>query len=111
MGDSWKRALVAAVALAALAALAVPGAVRAQGERKDNTLSTRDFQNQDPQGTLRAGQNERGDNEMVIERKPKQPQQMPDMGPIYVVPQVNQGPRPPQPPVVLPVQPGGRRGP
>jgi len=107
MADMGTRALQA-VAWAALAwVLAAPGPVLAKEERRDNTLSTRSFENQDPKGTLRAGTNEQGDNEMVIEHKAKKPQVMPDMGPIYVVPQVNRGGG--QAPVVIPVQPAPDR--
>jgi len=107
MADTGTRAM-AAFALAALTwTLAAPGAALAEEERRDNTMSTRSFENQDPKGTLRAGPDEQGDNQMVIERKAKKPQEMPDMGPIYVVPQVNRGPG--QTPVIIPVQPGADR--
>ena len=107
MADTGTRAM-AAFALAALVwTLAAPGTALAEEERQDNTLSTRSFENQDPKGTLRAGPNEQGHNEMVIERKAKKPQEIPDMGPIYVVPQVNQGPGPN--PVVIPGQPARRK--
>lgn len=64
-------------------------------DRRDVTIGTTD--------RMRSGTNERGDNEMVIEKKPKRKQEMPDMGPIYVVPQVNTGRGPA--PVVIPVPP------
>jgi hypothetical protein len=64
-------------------------------------------------GGMRSDVNERGDNEMVIQPKPKK-QQVPDMGPIYVYPLVNQGGTPggrpmPVPPPQPQSQPDPRR--
>lgn len=65
-------------------------------ERRDVNMKTPGSEH------MRIGPNERGDNEMVIERPPQKQQEMPNMGPIYVIPQVNRGP---SGPVVLPVPP------
>jgi FtsZ-interacting cell division protein ZipA len=76
----------------------------------DNSLGTPDRGNGD---TVKNGRDEQG-NVIMETHHARKPQQMPDMGPIYVVPQVNgPGPRPrtQQPganPVILPApaQPG-----
>lgn len=79
------------------AALSAPALAQSgdDDDRRDVTIGTTD--------RMRSGTNERGDNEMVIEKKPKRKQEMPNMGPIYVVPQVNTGRGPA--PVVIPVTP------
>jgi hypothetical protein len=61
---------------------------------------------------MRTGTNDRGDSVMVIERQPPKQQEMPTLGPIYVMPQVNQGGGA-NPPVIIPVnpsQPGAQPG-
>ena len=84
---------------ALLLAASLTAPVMAQPEddedRRDVTIGTTD--------RMRSGTNERGDNEMVIEKKPKRKQEMPNMGPMYVVPQVNTGRGPA--PVVIPIPP------
>jgi len=74
--------LLLSVLLAATAAFSWSPCVRADDDgRQDNRMGNPD--------RTRSGVNENGDNEMVIERKPKRQQQVPDMGGIVVVPQVN----------------------
>ncbi|WP_243358304.1 hypothetical protein [Fundidesulfovibrio terrae] len=82
---------VAALALALL--MAAPASAQSGDDdgRQDVTIGNPD--------RMRSGVNERGDNEMVIESKTKSQQQTPNIGPIYVVPQVNQG----TDPAVIPV--------
>jgi len=98
-----RPALLLALAAAACAGASAPAAL-AQGDdepRRDVTIGNPD--------RMRSGVNERGDNEMVIEAKPKSKQEIPELGPIYVIPQVNNqgygpGQRPPGPPgPVIPV--------
>jgi len=86
--------------LAFLAATPAIAQSEDDGERRDVTIGNPD--------RARTGVNERGDNEMVIEAKPKKQQQIPNVGPIYVVPQVNQSGTGT---VVVPVQPGQPQGP
>jgi len=91
----FTAALLLALALAMLAPGVQPILAQDDGERRDETMGTSDH--------MRTGTNERGDNVMVIERKPQKKQEMPNMGPMYVVPQVNQGGT--NVPVVIPVTP------
>jgi hypothetical protein len=78
------------------AALCAPAQAQSDDDdRRDVTIGNTD--------RMRSGTNERGDNEMVIEKKPKRKQEVPNMGPIYVVPQVNTGRGPA--PVIIPVTP------
>lgn len=74
---------VAAALLAAASCAGVPSALAQEDDepRRDVTIGNPD--------RMRSGENERGDNEMVIESKPKRKQDVPDIGPIYVIPQVN----------------------
>ncbi len=75
--------------------LTLPLPAFAQEEREDNQMNIGNT------GQLRTGQDERGNNVMSIEKKPQTKQEMPDIGPIYVYPEVNTGRRPgpgPRPP-------------
>lgn len=88
-----RPALLLALAAAACAGASAPAALAQDDEpRRDVTIGNPD--------RARSGVNERGDNEMVIEAKPKRKQEVPELGPIYVIPQVNNqgygpGQRPP----------------
>jgi len=97
MPSPTAQALIALLALAAMLPCGPPSALAEDDDgRQDVTIGNPDRQ--------RSGVNERGDNEMVVEPKPRRKQQVPDMGPIYVVPQVNTGRG--QAPVILPVPQG-----
>ncbi|WP_027189431.1 hypothetical protein [Fundidesulfovibrio putealis] len=93
MFDKISRlALFLALAAAACAWYGAPAALAQDDDepRRDVTIGNPD--------RMRSGVNERGDNEMVIEAKPKRQQEVPELGPIYVIPQVNNqgyGQRPP----------------
>lgn len=91
-----RLALLLALAAAACAWPNTPAALAQDDDepRQDVTIGNPD--------RMRSGVNERGDNEMVIEAKPKRKQEVPELGPIYVIPQVNNqgygpGQRPPNP--------------
>lgn len=107
-GKIIRPALHLALAAAACAWPVTPAQAQDDDEpRRDVTIGNPD--------RMRSGVNERGDNEMVIEAKPKRQQEVPELGPIYVIPQVNNqgygpGQRPPNPggpvvPVPAPQQP------
>lgn len=84
MFDKISRpALFLALAAAACAWSGAPAALAQDDDepRRDVTIGNPD--------RMRSGVNERGDNEMVIEAKPKRQQEVPELGPIYVIPQVN----------------------
>ncbi|GAB6038600.1 hypothetical protein JCM15519_31590 [Fundidesulfovibrio butyratiphilus] len=80
-------------------------------DRPDAVMATKPR----PGDTLMSGQNEQGDSVTRIEHTPKDQQgQTPQIGPIMVVPQVNQGGRTGQGRtgttlVPVPVDPSGRR--
>jgi hypothetical protein len=79
-----RPALLLMLVAATWAACAGASAALAQDDdepRRDVTIGNPD--------RMRSGVNERGDNEMVIEAKPKRKQEVPELGPIYVIPQVN----------------------
>lgn len=84
------------LAAALIAALACTASAQDDPERKDRSMGTGE--------RMRVETNEQGDSTMTIQRKPKQQQQAPNVGPIYVVPQVNTGPG--RAPVIIPMQPG-----
>jgi hypothetical protein len=90
---------VAALLLALLAA--VPAWAQSGDGDEDSRRDVTIGNSTSNSGGMRSGVNERGDNEMVIEPKPKK-QQAPDMGPIYVYPLVNQGGTPGVRPVPVP---------
>lgn len=72
--------------------LAAPALCQDDGDaRPDSVMSTKPRAGD----TVRSGRNEQGDSTMRIEHTPKDQQgQSPQIGPIMVVPQVNQGRRP-----------------
>lgn len=71
-------------------------------QRQDESMGTTD--------RSRIGTDERGDSVMQIQPKPKRKQEMPNMGPIYVVPQINQSGR--QTGTILPIpQPAAPQAP
>jgi hypothetical protein len=84
------------LAAALIAALVCQAFAQDDPERKDRSMGTGE--------RMRVDANEQGDSTMTIQRKPKQQQQTPNTGPIYVVPQVNTGPG--RAPVIIPMQPG-----
>jgi hypothetical protein len=66
-------------------------------DRPDETMGN-------PGQNTHTGVNSRGDEVMVIGREPQKKQDIPNMGPIYVMPQVNQGGGG-KPPVIVPMIP------
>jgi len=93
--------LLAVLALAAFAPLpAFSQQDRQDGQRQDESMTTG--------GGVHTGENARGDAVMDI-TPPKRKQEMPEIGPIYVYPQVNQPGRPVNP--VVPMPPAQRQAP
>ena len=82
-GKIIRSALLLALAATACSVADAPKALAQDDDepRRDVTIGNPD--------RMRSGTNERGDNEMVIEAKPKRKQEVPELGPIYVIPQVN----------------------
>ena len=93
---------ITAALLAALAAALILGAFPAMAQENPGKVRERDT-NIGNSGQMRTGQDERGNEVMEIKPKPKTQQEMPNMGPIYVIPQVNRGGSPA--PVILPQAP------
>ena len=87
------------LASAVIAFLACPAFAQDDEERKDRSMNSG--------GNMRVETDEQGGSTMTIQRPPKQQQQTPGLGPIYVVPQVNTGPG--RAPVIIPVQPGAQQ--
>jgi len=104
------KVTVLAAVMASLLAGALPAMAQEEGERERQDMNIGNS------GQLRTGQDERGNEVMEIRPKPKTQQEMPNIGPVYVYPEVNTGrtpvyppgprPRPPQTPSQ--VQPQGQ---
>lgn len=75
-------ALVFAAAVILVPSQAFSQQDQQDSQRQDESMGTTD--------RMHTGTNERGDSVMQVQPQPKTKQEMPNMGPIYVVPQVNQ---------------------
>ncbi len=73
----------------AAAILLVPGPALCQQNQQDSPRQDETMGTTGTPGRVFTGTNERGDNVVQVQPAPKTTQEMPNVGPIYVVPQVN----------------------